>query len=172
MAEKKSLGLAFGKKIETGDEEVVRRIVDVVHELERVVSPGAYLVDVFPILMNFPSALAPFKRELEGLHQKEYSLFRGLLDDVRDRMKDGTAPKCWERDFLEQQHELNLTDDQGAYGTYITTSTTTASLTELNPSCRNNVRSRLRNYLSRNDVFHARHGPPPNLVSQTSKGSR
>lgn len=39
----------------------------------------------------------------------------GLLEDVRERMKDGTAPKCWERDFLENQSEFNLTDDEGAY---------------------------------------------------------
>ena len=26
-----------------------------------------------------------------------------------------TAPKCWERDFLESQSELGLTDDEGAY---------------------------------------------------------
>ena len=37
------------------------------------------------------------------------------MEDVRERMKDGTAPKCWERDFLEHQEEFNLTDDQGAY---------------------------------------------------------
>jgi hypothetical protein len=90
--------------------------VDVNHNLERVASPGAYLVDTFPILIKLPRFLAPFKRELEELHRKEYTLFRGLLDDVRERMEDGTAPKCWERDFLERQGELDLTDDQGAYG--------------------------------------------------------
>lgn len=36
--------LAFGKRIETGDEEIVQRIVAVNHNLERVASPGAYLV--------------------------------------------------------------------------------------------------------------------------------
>ena len=65
--------------------------------------------------MNIPKPFAPFKKELEELHRKEYSLFRGLMEDVRERMKDGTAPKCWERDFLERQNEFDLTDDQGAY---------------------------------------------------------
>ena len=107
--------LAFGKRIETGDEEIVRKIVAVNHNLERIASPGAYLVDTFPILMNLPKSLAPFKTELEELHRRGHSLFRGLMEDVRERMKDGTAPKCWERDFLESQSELKLTDDQGAY---------------------------------------------------------
>ena len=116
-----TLGLAFGKKIETGDEEIVQRIVDVNHNLERIASPGSYLVDTFPILMKIPRSLAPFKQELLELHRKEYTLFRGLLDDVRYRMKDGTAPKCWERDFLERQADLDLTDDQGAYGKFYLT---------------------------------------------------
>lgn len=40
--------LAFGKRIETGDEEIVKKIVAVNHNLERIASPGAYLVDTFP----------------------------------------------------------------------------------------------------------------------------
>lgn len=107
--------LAFGKRIETGDEEIVRKIVAVNHNLERIASPGAYLVDTFPILMNIPKPLAPFKQELDELHEREHSLFRGLMEDVRERMKSGTAPQCWERDFLEHQSDFNLTDDQGAY---------------------------------------------------------
>ena len=107
--------LAFGKRIETGDEEIVQRIVAVNHNLERIASPGAYLVDTFPILMYLPKPLAPFKIELEELHSREHALFRGLMEDVRERMKDGTAPQCWERDFLEHQPEFNLSDDQGAY---------------------------------------------------------
>jgi hypothetical protein len=36
--------IAFGKRIDTGDEEVVKRIIDVNRNLERIASPGAYLV--------------------------------------------------------------------------------------------------------------------------------
>lgn len=107
--------LGFGKVIQTGDEEIVQDILQVVHTVERVASPGAYLVDVLPFLMRLPKAIAPFKRELEDLHQRELGLFRRLMSEVRDEMKNGTAPKCWERDFIEQQSQFDLTDDQGAY---------------------------------------------------------
>lgn len=70
--------LAFGKRIDTGDEEIVQQIVAVNHNLERIASPGAYLVDTFPILMKLPRFLAPFKREIEELHRREHSLFRGM----------------------------------------------------------------------------------------------
>ena len=108
--------LAFGKTIETGHEQSVRDIIHVVHTVERVASPGAYLVDTFPSLMNLPPAIAPFKQELAGLHQRELKLFRKLLNDVKDEMRSGTAPDCWEKDYLERKAEFpHLTEDEAAY---------------------------------------------------------
>lgn len=107
--------LAFGKTVQTGDEDIVRQIIEVVHTVERVASPGAYLVDVFPFLMNLPRAIAPFKKELEGLHQRDLRLFRKLLHDVRDEMKAGTAPQCWFRDYLERKSDFKLSEDEAAY---------------------------------------------------------
>lgn len=71
--------IGYGKTVETGDEEYVRRILDVVHHVERVASPGAYMVDTFPLLKYLPSVLAPFKTEAEILHKKEIGLFRSHL---------------------------------------------------------------------------------------------
>ncbi|KAF2179947.1 cytochrome P450 [Zopfia rhizophila CBS 207.26] len=107
--------LAFGKTIKTGNEELVGRILKIVHAVERVASPGAYLVDSFPSLMYLPRFVAPFKRELTQLHEQELMLFRGLMEDVREELRNGKAPECWERTFIERQSEFNLTTDQGAY---------------------------------------------------------
>lgn len=46
--------LAFGKTVETGREPLVQQILETVHTVERVASPGAYLVDSFPFLMHLP----------------------------------------------------------------------------------------------------------------------
>lgn len=108
--------LAFGKTIQTGHEQAVRDVINVVHTVERVASPGSYLVDVFPSLLNLPKAIAPFKRELAWLHERELKLFRKLLYDVKEDMKDGTAPECWERDYLQRKAEFpHLTEDEAAY---------------------------------------------------------
>lgn len=107
--------LAFGKTVNTGKEELVKRILETVHTVERVASPGAYLVDSFPSLMYLPRFLAPFKQELTTLHERELELFRGLVEDVRQEMQAGTAPECWERTFIERQADFDLTTDQGAY---------------------------------------------------------
>lgn len=107
--------LGYGKVIQTGDEPYMRDILKVVHNVERVASPGAYLVDTFPILMHLPTWLAPFKREAAQLHEFESKLFRGLLLEVRDKMKSGKSPKCFAKTFLERQEEFGLSDDEGAY---------------------------------------------------------
>lgn len=108
--------LAFGKTIQTGHEQAVRDVINVVHTVERVASPGSYLVDTFPSLLNLPKAIAPFKGELAWLHERELKLFRKLMNDVREEMKGGTAPECWERDYLERKAEFpHLTEDEAAY---------------------------------------------------------
>lgn len=107
--------LGYGKTVETGDEPYVRDVLKVVHTVERVASPGAYLVDTFPILMYLPTWLAPFKREAARLHDFEIKLFRRLLFEVRDKMKAEKSPRCFARTFLERQSEFGLSDDEGAY---------------------------------------------------------
>lgn len=107
--------IAYGKAIKTGDEPYVQKVLKVVHTVERVASPGAYLVDTFPILMYLPEWLAPFKREAAQLHDFEITLFRDLLFEVRDKIKAEKCPRCFSRTFLERQSEFGLTDDQGAY---------------------------------------------------------
>ena len=107
--------LCYGKTVETGDEQYVRDILEIVHTVERVASPGAYLVDTFPILMYLPTFLAPFKQEAARLHERELKVFKGLLLEVRDQMRGDKAPRCFARSFLEKQAEYNLSDNEGAY---------------------------------------------------------
>jgi cytochrome P450 len=107
--------LAFGKKIQDQDDPYLPRILKVVQELERIASPGAYLVDSFPSLMRLPKLIAPFKQELERLHKEEYSLFSQLMEDVRSEIKAGTAKDCWEKIALETQSKTGLSDGLIAY---------------------------------------------------------
>jgi cytochrome P450 len=106
--------IGFGRILEEND-PLLDRIFHVVHTVERVASPGAYLVDTFPSLMRLPDWAAPFKRELKKLHREELDVFRGLLEDTRKSMTSGEAPECWEKMYLDNQHEYKLTENQGAY---------------------------------------------------------
>ena len=104
------LRLAYSKPVFTGEEPFVRRILAVVHAVERVASPGAYLVDTFPILMKLPAFLAPFKREGQALHNEEIGLFRGLLKEGVECGEDNFCTK-----WSASQNLYNLSNDQVAY---------------------------------------------------------
>ncbi|KAI9812339.1 MAG: hypothetical protein M1827_004788 [Pycnora praestabilis] len=109
------LRIGYGKTIETGEEDYVQRIIKVGKEVERIGSPGAYLVDTFPSLMYLPTWLAPFKQEVKRLHQEELLLFRQLQDDVRQEMRQEIQGTSFTRTFLDKKEEFCMTDDEGAY---------------------------------------------------------
>jgi hypothetical protein len=59
--------------------------------------------------------VAPFKQEAASLPEFVITLCRGLLEEVRTTITEGTAPNCFMRTFLEKQDEYGLSDDEGAY---------------------------------------------------------
>ncbi|KAJ9602494.1 hypothetical protein H2200_013037 [Cladophialophora chaetospira] len=109
--------LAFGITLFTGEEEAAQRILKVDHELERVASPGAYLVDMFPSMMYLPDFLAPFKREGKRLHAEELDLFRSLVTDVDRRRQAGdpSVNNTFTLRWLESKDDYKLSDDHAAY---------------------------------------------------------
>ncbi len=106
--------LGYGKTVDSGDKSY-QAALQVVHTVERVASPGSYLVDTFQILMYLPDWLAPFKREAAKLHESELNLFRGLLEEVRTKIRNGNCSECFMKTFLERKSEFGLSDDEGAY---------------------------------------------------------
>lgn len=106
------LRLAYSKPVVTGQESYVRRILAVDHALERVASPGAYLVDAFPVLMWLPGWLAPFKREAKRLHEEEIDLFRTLL---REGVAAGPGEENFCTKWAENRDSYDLSEDQVAY---------------------------------------------------------
>ena len=111
------LRLICGITLFTGEEEVARRIIKVDHELERIASPGAYLVDTFPSMMYLPDVLAPFKKEGRRLHAEELDLFRSLVTDVEKRRKmgDPSVNNTFTLRWLESKDDYKLSDDHAAY---------------------------------------------------------
>ena len=109
--------LAFGITLFTGQEDAAQQISKVNHELERVASPGAYLVDTFPSLMYLPDLLAPFKREGKRLHAYELNLFTSLVKDVDKRRLAGdpSVNNTFTLRWLETKNDYKLSDDHAAY---------------------------------------------------------
>ncbi|RFU23995.1 hypothetical protein B7463_g12342, partial [Scytalidium lignicola] len=114
-----SLRQGFGKSVERGPQEEshARKIMSLMHVIERVASPFAYLVDVLPVLMRLPECLAPFKREGKIFHQQESSYFLGLLADARKVKEEGQPeePPSFARSYLNKPEYWNLSDFEAAY---------------------------------------------------------
>jgi len=110
------LRLAYSKPVYTGEESFVRRILTVDHNVERVASPGTYLVDAIPALMYIPSFLAPFKREGAKLHAEELNLFRGLLHEGVEASQQGDGgPENFCGKWHSNKKAYDISDDHAAY---------------------------------------------------------
>lgn len=107
--------LAYSKPVHTGEEPYVRQILHVVHTVERVASPGAYLVDTFPALMWLPSWLAPFKREGKRLHEEEANLFRKLLEEGVENGESNPQLDNFCSKWYKNQKAYGLNNDYAAY---------------------------------------------------------
>lgn len=110
-----SIRVGFGKAAETGQEPYILTLIDILRELERCASPGAYLVDSLPMLMYLPEWLAPFKKEGRRLQERERKFYLELQSEVQDQIAKGIAPPSFSRTFLENQDKYNLTYIEGAH---------------------------------------------------------
>lgn len=107
--------IVYGKTVVTGEEAHVRKALHVVHSVERIASPGAYLVDTIPILQYLPEWMAPFKKEGRQLHEAELKFFRTLINDVRAEREAKVAVPSFANTWLEEQDAYGLTDDEATY---------------------------------------------------------
>ena len=65
--------------------------------------PGKYLVESWPWLLNLPRALQWFRREPEEYKKRDIKLYTTLLEDVKARMNEGTAPDSLTSQTLLQE---------------------------------------------------------------------
>ena len=111
------LRLAYGITLHSTEDPLLKRILMVDHHLERIASPGVYLVDTFPSLMYLPDWLAPFKREGKRLHAEELDLFSSLIEDVDRRLRAGdkSAEGCFTAKYLEDKEKWDMNPGLAAY---------------------------------------------------------
>lgn len=72
--------------IESKDDLLVERINSISHRILRAALPGAYLVEIFPIMKHLPSWMAKWKREGLEHFTKDTKMFEGFLSDVEERV--------------------------------------------------------------------------------------
>lgn len=75
--------LTYGKQTPTSySDPEVQEVNKCLGRLGKVMIPGAYLVDSYPILRYIPGYLS----ELQQHHREELALFKSQLEGVREKM--------------------------------------------------------------------------------------
>ncbi|GAD95937.1 predicted protein [Paecilomyces variotii No. 5] len=113
-----SLRECYGKVLTTTEEEELHthKIAERMHNIERIATPGGYLVELIPAMMYIPECLAPFKQEAKELHRIESTYFRQLVHEARLKYERNVEemPASFVRCFFEDE-KWELTEPEVTY---------------------------------------------------------
>ncbi|KAM5511934.1 hypothetical protein FOXYSP1_06734 [Fusarium oxysporum f. sp. phaseoli] len=108
--------VTYGRRVEdVRSDIVVRRNAEAMERLTMVNIPGKYAVERYPALKYLPTFLAPWKKEVLQQRQKDIQLYTELMDEVREKVAQGTSPTCFAKHLLEEQESLGMSDLEIAY---------------------------------------------------------
>lgn len=87
-----------------------REIMDVTHTLERVVQPGAFIMDILPWLRFLPDVIAPGKTWLKGMAKRDEDFYFKMWNRTLEDKARGIDAKSWARLCQENQERHGLTE--------------------------------------------------------------
>lgn len=90
-------------RIAWGDAKHGTKLLTVVPQLLKAVSPDGPLPNLLPFLMHLPAWLSPFKKAEAERARVMKEAFYEAQQDVINRCKDGTAEQSWTRIWLENE---------------------------------------------------------------------
>lgn len=109
-----SLKQIYGITEERGsaEERHVHEICSYMEQIDRVATPGQYLVEFFPSLVYLPTWLAPFKREARAFVKRHWNYLEPLMHQQSDKYKNQLpeTPESFSRRYLKNKENWALTD--------------------------------------------------------------
>ncbi|SJX62433.1 related to Cytochrome P450 [Sporisorium reilianum f. sp. reilianum] len=106
--------VTYDYRVERLDDPVIHQVEECLTSLAYWIRPGTSMLDRYPALMWLPTPLNPWKRTGLQLRQREQTLFLAQWHRVRERVKRSQCQPCFVSKVQERQHELALTDAEGA----------------------------------------------------------
>lgn len=103
------------------------------HRLVRAVLPGAYLVEIFPVMKRLPTWIAPWKKWGLEWYKKDSEMFEGFYDGVaktmvswnktelehenphKDHQREGDFKPSFASSLIERQEEHGLSTHEAAW---------------------------------------------------------
>ncbi|ORY88519.1 putative O-methylsterigmatocystin oxidoreductase [Leucosporidium creatinivorum] len=107
--------IAFDKRAPTPHDHAITEMRNVNERMTKTAVAGRYIVDSLPFLNHLPKALAPWKQEADDLFLQTLKLFKGHVDDVRERVSNGQDSHCFAREILRLQKQYQLSDNEMTY---------------------------------------------------------
>ena len=92
--------MLYGQAMASSD-DFEAEIMDVIHTVEQILQPGAYLVDVLPWMRHLPEAIAPWKRYIKRMSRRDEALFYKLWNCTRSDLDRGRDVPSWARLCIE-----------------------------------------------------------------------
>ncbi|KAF8191538.1 cytochrome P450 [Mycena galopus ATCC 62051] len=112
------LGIAYGwPGLDPSQDSLVTRINDLAHRLVQATLPGAFLVEVFPVMKSLPLWMAKWKREGLEWHRKDTLLFEGLMNDAKELHRSGNLPPCLAAHLIDNPRDLTTKESAWLAGT-------------------------------------------------------
>ncbi|CAL5873185.1 uncharacterized protein PFLUO_LOCUS7454 [Penicillium psychrofluorescens] len=102
--------LAYGRRLETGNEPEIKAIDQVMENFLYAARVGTWLVDALPFLNHLPKSLAPWRRYADDLHKFESKL-------AMENMTRGqeTASWNWAKQVQDMKESSEMTPKERAY---------------------------------------------------------
>jgi cytochrome P450 len=108
----------FEQDLTIGDCEEIRKIYSVLERFSDVRRPGAYLVDTFPALANFPpyDLISNWRKIGSEYHRKDYEIYKEFWDTMVKEIQEGKAHHSFGKEFVQSDfREMGVDDVQAVY---------------------------------------------------------
>lgn len=114
-----SLREIYGKTLQSDQEDEfhTNKIAERMHNIERIATPGGYLVEIIPALLYLPESLAAFRGEAKMLHESESTYFSGLIEEARQAHNEKVpeSPPSFARCWLTRDDKWELSTAEATY---------------------------------------------------------
>ncbi|KAI0470408.1 cytochrome P450 [Xylariaceae sp. FL0804] len=110
------LASVYGQRGARFDSPNVQALYHAQDQFTAILEQGATPpVDTFPVLKLLPDFLAPWKAAARAVRHEQKSLYLSLLQQTRERLKEGKGTDCYLHTMLRDQEKNDMDDEHLAY---------------------------------------------------------
>ncbi|KAK7042071.1 OrdA protein [Favolaschia claudopus] len=104
------LRITYGIEVQEEEDPFVALIEKANDNFNAATQPGAFLVDVFPAMLQIPEIFAPFKQTARVWARATKNMVDAPYSFVQKQISNGTAPVSFVSSLLEEEEKLSTED--------------------------------------------------------------